>query len=96
MTDLGNEACQVEPALTALPFSADLPTGTNLAAVEVQVDYGDGWQTAECELGDGRYLCQALVPNPLLNQRFVARVLTADDEAVGLSLPFSGMCLVFQ
>jgi hypothetical protein len=96
MTDLGADACQAKPVLTALPFSADLPAGTNLAGVEVQVDYGEGWQTAQCQFSDGRYLCQVPVPNPLLNRPFVARVLANDEEAIGLSLPFGGLCLVFQ
>jgi len=96
MTDLGAAACRAEPALTALPFSAELPAGTRLADVQVQVDYGEGWRTAECEFGDGRYLCWVEVPNPLLNRPFVARVLAGDEEAIGLSLPFSGMCLVFR
>jgi hypothetical protein len=62
----------------------------------VQVEYGQGWRTADCELRDGRYLCQVAVPNPLLDRPFVARVTAGDEEAIGLSLPFRGMCLVFQ
>lgn len=96
MTDLGAEACQAEPVLTPLPFSAELPTGTDLAGVQVQVDYGEGWRTAECEVTEGRYLCQVPVPNPLLNRPFVARVQAGGEEATGLSLPFGGLCIVFQ
>ena len=96
MTDLGAEACQAEPVLTALPLSAELPAGTDLDDVQVQVEYGEGWRTADCELRDGRYLCQVAVPNPLLDRPFVARVTAGDEEAIGLSLPFRGMCLVFQ
>jgi hypothetical protein len=96
MTDLGVEACQAEPLLTALPFRAELPAGTDLAGVLVEVEYGEGWRTAACELRDDQYLCQVDVPNPLLDRPFAARIQAGGEEAYAMSLPFGGLCLIFQ
>jgi hypothetical protein len=96
MTDLGAEACQVEPVLAALPFGVDLPNGTELSTVQVQVDYGQGWQTAECQMNQGQYLCWAQVPNPLIDRPLVATVQAMGETTVGFSLPFGGLCLIFD
>lgn len=96
MTDLGADPCQAEPSLTPLPFGVELPAGTDVNSVQVQVEYGEGWRTAACALEDGRYVCRVQVPNPLLDRPFVARVQAGQEAATGLSLPFSGMCLIFE
>lgn len=96
MTDLGAEACRAEPVLTALPFGVDLPAGTNPAEVEMFYDYGEGWLAAECELREGEFICLALTPNPLVNRPFVAQVTAEGESATGFSVPFGGLCLIFE
>ncbi len=96
MTDLGAAACRTEPVLTPLPFAVDLPAGTDLADVELIVDYGEGWVRGVCEFEEGPAICQVLVPNPLLDRPFAVRVKAAGEEATGMQLPFSGMCLIFD
>ncbi len=96
ITDVGASACRGEPVQTPLSFAVDLPAGTDLADVQVLVEYGEGWRPATCGFGAGHYSCQALVPNPLLDRPFAVRVLASGEEAAGMQLPFSGMCLIFE
>ena len=95
ITDLGAAECQAEPVLTALPFGVDLPAGANPSAVQVQVNYGEGWQKAECDIEDGRFVCWAQVPNPLIDRPLVASAQAKGETTTGLSLPFDGLCLLF-
>lgn len=96
MTDLGAAACQSEPTPTLLPFGVDLPAGTRLEDVQVLVEFGAGWQMADCAFTAGSYQCQALVPNPLIDRPFAVRVRAGGEEATGMQLPFSGLCLIFD
>jgi hypothetical protein len=96
MTDLGAEACRAAPVMTSLPFGLVLPDGTNLAEARVQVHYGEDWQGATCEFTEGAIVCRALVPNPLLGRPFALRALLGEQEATGMQLPFTSMCLIFR
>ena len=79
-----------------LTFRVKLPAGVHLADVAVLIQAGAGWQTATCGLGDDAYTCEAWVPNPLRDRPFAVRVVAGEEEAIGMQVPFSGLCLIFD
>ncbi len=96
MTDVGAAGCQVEPALTTLPLSVDLPAGTHLDDVRVFVLAGPDVREATCGLRESVFRCEAAVPNPLIGVPFAVKAIVAGQEVVGMQLPFSGLCLIFE
>ncbi len=96
ITDLSADECQGRPQRTAVPYEATLPAGTNLADVAMLYWLDGDWRTADCELVDGRYRCTAYFPNPLLRHPYAFKVVAGEQEAVGTSLPFDSMCIVFR
>ena len=96
MTDLGAAGCQNTPQLYPVRFQAELPNGTRLDDVSVQTFTAGEWQPAECEVGNGRYLCTAALPNPLIRQPYAYKIVVGDEEYTGTSLPFDTLCLIFD
>ncbi|MCA9919177.1 MAG: hypothetical protein KC445_14555 [Anaerolineales bacterium] len=96
ITDLGADACQASPQLLPVRYEAALPNGTTLADVSVQTSIGAGWQPAACSLEDGRFLCTALLPNPLINRPYAYKIVVGTEEAIGSSLPFDNLCMLFD
>ncbi len=96
VTDMAATACQATPELFPVQFEAILPTGTALADVSVQVFADGDWQTATCEMANGRFLCSYTLPNPLIGQSYAYKVVADDEEYVGSSLPFDNVCLIFE
>lgn len=96
MTNLGADACQTEPILKPLRFGVDLPAGTPLADVQVLIHFGDGWQRATCAADNGAFTCRASVPNPLRDRPFAVRAVAGELETIGMQIPFSGLCLLFD
>ncbi|MEZ4591041.1 MAG: hypothetical protein R3D55_07840 [Chloroflexota bacterium] len=96
ITDLGNEACFSDPIPYPVWYEAILPAGTPVADVGVFTWQNERWQAADCALTDGRFLCEATLPNPFVGQPYIYKVVVGDQEEVGTSLPFDQLCLVFD
>jgi hypothetical protein len=96
MTDLGATECQAQPVLTPVQYEATLPAGTKLAGVAMLYWLEGAWQAADCGVENGRYLCTAYFPNPLLRHPYAFKIVANDQESVGTSLPFDSLCLVFR
>lgn len=96
LTDLSVPECEAEPQPFLMTYEATLPNGTPLRTVSASVLAEAGWQTAECGVEDGRFLCTAVIPNPLVGQPYAFKIVAAGDEYVGMSLPLDNLCLVFD
>lgn len=96
LTDLSVPECEVLPQPYQMTYEASLPNGTPLRAVNASVFTGQAWQEADCGVVDGRFLCTAVVPNPLIGQPYAFKIVAAGEEYVGMSLPLDNLCLVFD
>lgn len=96
LTDLSVPECEVLPQPYQMTYEASLPDGTPLRAVNASVFTGQEWQEADCGVVDGRFLCTAVVQNPLIGQPYAFKIVAAGEEYVGMSLPFDNLCLVFD
>lgn len=96
ITDLSAAACTAVPQPYPVTYEASLPDGTPLAEVSVFAYTEGAWQPAECRVEDGRFLCTAVLPNPLIRQPYAYKIVAAGEEVVGTSLPFDNLCIVFD
>jgi hypothetical protein len=96
MTDLSAEVCQQPPVLTTVAFEVVVPAGTPLAEVDLLYGLDGRWQRGECELENGRLLCNAQFPNPFINQPYAVKAIVAGQEHIANQLPFSNLCIVFR
>lgn len=96
MTDLSAPECTTVPQPYPVTFEASLPSGTPLAEVNVFVFVEGDWQAVECGVEDGRFVCTAVLPNPLVGQPYAYKIVAAGEEVVGTSLPFDSLCIVFD
>ena len=96
MTDLSAPECTAVPQPYPVTFEASLPGGTPVDEVSVFAFAEGAWQVAECGVEDGRFLCTAVLPNPLIGQPYAYKIVAAGEEMVGTSLPFDSLCIVFD
>lgn len=96
ITDLAAPECNVPPEPYAVTYEALLPAGTPLAEAAVLFFINGEWQTASCGIENGRFLCTAVYPNPYIAQPYAYKVAAAGEEYVGTSLPFDGLCIIFD
>ncbi len=47
-------------------------------------------------VGNGRFLCTALYPNPFIGQPYAYKLVVGTEETIGTSLPFDNLCLIFE
>ncbi|MBK8905374.1 MAG: hypothetical protein IPM53_29600 [Anaerolineaceae bacterium] len=96
ITDLSASQCTAVPQPYPVIYEASLPGGTPVDEVSVFAFAEGEWQVAECGAEDGRFLCTAVLPNPLVGQPYAYKIVAAGEEMVGTSLPFDTVCLVFD
>lgn len=96
LTDLGAPGCAAAPQPYPVIYEATVPAGTPLADVAVLTYLDGAWQEASCEVEDGRLLCTAVYPNPLIRQPYAYKIIATGEEYVGTSLPFDNLCLIFD
>jgi hypothetical protein len=96
MTDLGAAACAGAPQPYPVQYEAIVPAGVPLADVAMLTYLDGAWQAASCGVEDGRLLCTAVYPNPLIRQPYAYKIVAAGQEYVGTSLPFDNLCLIFD
>lgn len=96
ITDLAAPECDLIPEPYAVTYEATLPAGTPLAEVAVFYLLNDTWQNASCEIENGRFLCTAVYPNPLVAQPYAYKIVASGEEYVGTSLPFDNLCIIFD
>ncbi len=96
LTDLGAAGCAAAPQPYPVIYEATVPAGTPLADVAVLAYLAGAWQEASCAVEDGRLLCTAVYPNPLIGQPYAYKIMAAGQEYVGTSLPFDNLCLLFD
>ncbi|MCB8978593.1 MAG: hypothetical protein H6657_14320 [Ardenticatenaceae bacterium] len=96
MTDLSVPECDAAPQPYLMTYEVSLPNGTPLRTVSASVFTGQEWQDAECGVEDGRFVCTAVVPNPLVGQPYAFKIVAAGKEYVGMRLPLDNLCLVFD
>lgn len=96
MTDLSVPECGAAPQPYLMTYEVSLPNGTPLRTVSASVLTGQEWQDAECGVEDGRFVCTAVVPNPLVGQPYAFKIVAAGKEYVGMRLPLDNLCLVFD
>ena len=95
ITDLDAPGCELLPEPYPVTFAATIPAGTPLAEVSLLYFLDDEWQNGDCEVTDGRLLCTAVYPNPLLAQPYAYKIVAAEEEYIGTSLPFDNVCIIF-
>lgn len=96
ITDLSAADCTVDPQPYPVRYEAIVPAGTPLGEVAVLFYLENAWQEASCEVENGRLLCTAVYPNPLIGQPYAYKIVAAGQEYVGTSLPFDNLCLLFD
>ena len=96
ITDLGNEICDADPVPYPVWYEAILPAGTRVADVGVFTWQNERWEAADCALEDGRFMCEASLPNPFVGLPYIYKVVVGEEEEIGTSLPFDTLCLVFD
>jgi hypothetical protein len=96
ITDLAAPECDLSPEPYPVTYEATLPAGTPLADVAVLYFLNDSWQNASCEITDGRFLCTAVYPNPLITQPYAFKIVAGGEAYVGTSLPFDNLCIIFD
>ncbi|MCB8985406.1 MAG: hypothetical protein H6659_16365 [Ardenticatenaceae bacterium] len=95
MTDLAADECQGQPVVTPVDFALTVPTGTRLADVALLYWLDGDWQAGECAVRDGRLLCTAALPNPLLAQPYAVKAVVNGEEYINTQLPFDTLCILF-
>lgn len=95
MTDPLADECQGEPVVTPVDFAVTAPDGTRLADVALVYWLDGAWQEGMCDVRDGRLLCAAQFPNPLLGQPYAVKAVVSGEEYVSTQLPFDTLCILF-
>ncbi|MBK8985007.1 MAG: hypothetical protein IPM39_02840 [Chloroflexi bacterium] len=96
MTDLGAAECRARPVRTPVDFAITVPAGTPLADVALLYWLDGEWQSGVCQVTDGRLLCTAEYPNPLLAQPYAVKGVVGGKEYVATQLPFDTLCILFR
>lgn len=96
MTNLSAEACRQPPVLTTVSFEVVVPAGTPLAEADLLYGLDGRWQKGECGVENGRLLCNAQFPNPLVNQPYAVKAMVAGQEHIANQLPISNLCIIFR
>lgn len=95
MTDPLADECQGEPVVTPVDFAVTVPDGTRLADVALVYWLDGAWQEGACAVRDGRLLCTAQFPNPLLGQPYAVKAVVNGEEYISTQLPFDTLCILF-
>ena len=95
ITDPLADECQGEPVVTPVDFVVTVPDGTRLADVALVYWLDGGWQTEVCQVTNGRLLCTAQFPNPLLGQPYAVKAVVNGEEYISTQLSFDTLCILF-
>ncbi len=95
MTDPLADECQGEPVVTPVDFAVTVPSGTRLADVALVYWLDGAWQEGVCRVTNGRLLCTAQFPNPLLGQPYAVKAVVNGEEYISTQLPFDTLCILF-
>jgi len=96
MTDLSAEECQAQPVMKPVDFALTVPSGTRLADVALLYWLDGGWQAGECGVRDGRLICTAEFPQPLLRQPYAVKAVVNGEEYIQTQIPFDTLCILIR
>lgn len=96
MTDLGAEACRQSPEMKPVFYEIIAPAGTPLAEVGLLYWLDGRWQQGECGVENGRLLCAAQFPQPLIRQPYAVKAVVSGQEYTITQLPFDTLCILFR
>jgi hypothetical protein len=96
MTDLSAEACRQPPEMKSVLYELTVPAGTPIDQVGLLYWLDEEWREGECDLENGRLLCAAQFPQPLIRQPYAVKALAAGEEYIITQLPFGTLCILFR
>ncbi len=95
ITDPLADECQGQPVVTPVDFALTVPDGTPLADVALLYRLDGDWREGVCAVANGRLLCTAEFPNPLLGQPYAVKAVVNGEEYISTQLPFDSLCILF-
>jgi hypothetical protein len=96
MTDLSAEACLLPVEMKSVWYELTVPDGTPLDQVGLSYWLDGEWREGECGLENGRLLCAAQFPQPLIRQPYAVKALAAGEEYTIAQLPFDTLCILLR